>query len=75
MGSKTISIKESTYDRLKASKLPDESFSDAIDRLVDAHTGRHPLFDLVGLLDEEELAQVRERSRAFRADVDERMIG
>ena len=74
MGSKTISIKESTYDRLKAVKSPDESFSDAIDRLVDARTGRQPLFDLVGLLDENELEQVRERSRSFRTDLDERMV-
>ena len=73
MGSKTISIKESTYDRLKASKSPDESFSDAIDRLVDARTGRHPLFDLVGMLDAQELEQVRNRSRAFRSDLEERM--
>lgn len=73
MGSKTISIKESTYDRLKAAKSPDESFSDAIDRLVDARTGRHALFNLVGLLDEAELEEVRARSSAFRSDLDERM--
>ena len=73
MASKTISIKESTYNRLKASKSPDESFSDAIDRLVDTRNGRNPLFDLVGLLDEEELEQVRERSRGFRSDLDGRL--
>lgn len=73
MGSKTISIKESTYDRLESLKGTDESFSDTIDRLVDARNGPHPLFDLVGLLDEQELEQIREHSQRFRADLDERM--
>ena len=75
MGSKTISIKDSTYDRLKARKSADESFSDAIDRLVNARDERHPLFDLVGLLDEEELENVREHSSTFRSDIDDRMHG
>ena len=73
MGHKTISIRESTYDRLKAAKSADESFSDAIDRLVGARTERHPLFDLVGLLDDNELEQVRKRSRSFRSDLEDRM--
>lgn len=73
MSSKTISIKESTYDRLKALKGPEESFSDAIDRLVGVREGGHPLFDLVGLLDDEELEEVAVRSNDFREAVDDRM--
>ncbi|MEA1994012.1 MAG: antitoxin VapB family protein [Euryarchaeota archaeon] len=34
MGTKTISIKDSVYRRLKRSKREDESFSDAIDSLL-----------------------------------------
>ncbi|EMA40680.1 antitoxin VapB family protein [Halococcus hamelinensis] len=34
MASKNITIKEASYDRLKAMKRPDESFSDLIDRLT-----------------------------------------
>jgi predicted CopG family antitoxin len=34
MSSKTIMIKEETYDRLKSKKREDESFSDVIDRLT-----------------------------------------
>lgn len=34
MSSKTVSLEKSAYDRLKASKLPGESFTDAVNRLV-----------------------------------------
>lgn len=71
MGSKTISLKEETYARLKRAKGEDESFSDVIDRLLGEE--RHPLYDLVGLLDETEAERARERSRAFREDVDSRL--
>jgi predicted CopG family antitoxin len=39
MGTKTIGIKESVYDRLAAAKRPGESFSDVIDRLLDEMAG------------------------------------
>lgn len=71
MGSKTISLKEETYNRLARVKGEDESFSDVIDRLL--REGDHPLYGLVGLLDEDEVAELRERSREFRESVDERM--
>lgn len=35
MSSKNISLKSSVYDRLQAYKRSDESFSDAIDRILD----------------------------------------
>lgn len=34
MGTKTISIKEEAYERLKAHKRGDESFSDVVNRLT-----------------------------------------
>ena len=35
MGTNTISIREDAYERLKARKRENESFSDLIDRLID----------------------------------------
>jgi predicted CopG family antitoxin len=34
MPSRTVSLEESAYERLKAAKAPDESFSEAIHRLL-----------------------------------------
>lgn len=69
--SKTISLSEDTYNRLARVKGEDESFSDVIDRLLGED--EHPLYELVGLLDEDEVEALRERSDAFRADVDNRL--
>jgi len=74
MTSKTISLREDTYDRLRQAKGEGESFSDVVDRLLRAEKpGEHPLRDLVGLLDDEEVERVRERSQAFREGVDARL--
>lgn len=71
MPSKTISLKDETYERLAMAKGADESFSDVIDRLLDPEP--HPLHDLVGLLDEEEVDALRERASSFRSEVNDRM--
>jgi len=73
MSSKTISLKEETYNQLDRAKGPDESFSDVIDRLLDVQQDRHPLSDLVGL--DVDVDAVRHRSETFRDDVDQRMGG
>ena len=73
MSSKTISLKEETYNQLNRAKGPDESFSDVIDRLLDVQQDRHPLSDLVGL--DVDVDAVRHRSETFRDDVDQRMGG
>jgi len=73
MGSKNISLREDAYRRLADAKEEDESFSDAIDRLLRRRDGEHPLYDLVGLLDEAKAAEVRERAASFRESVDEGM--
>lgn len=36
MGTKTIGIREEVYERLKARKREDESFTDVVDRLIEA---------------------------------------
>lgn len=71
MPSKTISLSEDTYNRLARAKGDDESFSDVIDRLLG--DGDHPLYELVGLLDEDDIDRLRERSSGFRADLDDRI--
>ncbi len=69
MGSRTISLEDGAYEKLKASKRPGESFSDVVHRLLGP---RQPsLLDLHGLLDEDgarELAATVERMR--REDVE-----
>lgn len=71
MGSKTVSLKTETYRRLDRVKGEGESFSDVIDRLLEAED--QPLFRLVGLIDEEQAAELREQSQAFRERLDHRM--
>lgn len=71
MGTKNISIRDDVYRKLKASKRDDESFSDAIDRLIASREGDHPLYDLVGMLDDEEAEQLRDRVDEFREEFDE----
>lgn len=72
MPSKTISVKQETYERLSRAKGDGESFSDVIDRLLRAED-EHPLYQLVGALDESDADELRERVRGFREDVDGRM--
>ncbi|WP_336001199.1 antitoxin VapB family protein [Halorientalis halophila] len=67
MSSKTVSLEAETYERLRRAKGEDESFSDVVDRLLG--NDEHPLYDLVGALDDEEAETLRERSRSFRSDV------
>lgn len=38
MGTKTIRVRDDVYERLKARKRPDESFSELLDRLTDRDT-------------------------------------
>jgi predicted CopG family antitoxin len=73
MGSKTISLSDEAYARLKALKRPNESFSDTINRL----TGRMRLSEIAGVLHDEDIeaieravALVRDKSRVQLSDVD-----
>ena len=64
MGTKTISLEDSAYGKLKAAKRPGESFSDVIHRVVGS---REPsLLEFTKLLDRkasEELARAIARMR------------
>ena len=73
MSSKNISLREDVYRALSEEKGEDESFSDTINRLISARRGEHPLYDIVGILDEDEANRVRERTAAFRVQLDRDM--
>lgn len=49
MGTKTVRLDEDVYERIKAHKRPDETFSEAIDRLTDSWS----LLDIADTLDAE----------------------
>lgn len=56
MGTKTIRLDEDVYERLKSEKRDDETFSEAVDRLI----GDWSLLDLAGTATEAETARHRE---------------
>ena len=64
MGTKTISLEDSAYGKLKAAKRPGESFSDVVHRVIGS---REPsLLEFTKLLDRkasEELARAIARMR------------
>lgn len=62
MGTKTIRVREEVYERLRAQKRPDESFSDLLDRLTDRRTGFENGFGALSDVDfESGLAELDER--------------
>ena len=70
MATKTISITEEAYERLRVQKEKNESFSDVIYRI----TGKRSLLELVGILGKEEAERlekhIKERRLASRKRVD-----
>lgn len=68
MGTKTIRVREEVYERLLASKRPDESFSDLLDRLTDRDSQFENGFGAMADVDfESELAELDDRfDDAFR---------
>ena len=70
MGAKNISIPESVYNRLKDEKGDDESFGDAIDRLLDSR----PLEEFWGAWSESTAARTREAIEDGRARSDEKVV-
>lgn len=57
MGTKTVRLDEDVYERIKAKKRDDETFSEAIERL----TGDYSLLDFAGGMSGEEAETVRKR--------------
>jgi predicted CopG family antitoxin len=64
--SRQIRLAEDVYERVKAHKRDDESFSDAVDRLI----GGRSLRDLRGVFDTEQVSEMRAAIDA--ADEDDR---
>lgn len=64
MMSTTIRLDDDVYERLKAAKRDDETFSEAVERLL---AGRS-LLDLVGLWSAAETEEIRETLDAVDAD-------
>ena len=70
MGTRTLSIREETYEMLKREKRAGESFSDVIDRLMRGE--KFNLEDYFGAIEDEELlrgleedsGKIRELSRS-----------
>lgn len=66
--SQQIRLADDVYERIKANKRGDESFSDAVERLI----GGHSLRDLRGVFDTDQVDQMRDAIEAAdRADRDE----
>ena len=70
MPTRTISITEEAYERLKVRKENNESFSDVINKI----TGKRSIMDLAGILSKEQAEKlekhIRERRKASRERVD-----
>ncbi len=64
MATKTISITKEAYDRLRARKGPEESFSDVILRL----TERRPLAEYAGMLSKSSVKAMREAIEEARRE-------
>lgn len=76
MSSRNVSLKEEVYDLISREKLPGESFSDAIERLVKR---RGKLIDAVDSwedVDEDEVDEIEENiekaRKKFTSDMEER---
>ena len=71
MGPKTIRLEENVYERIKRQKRPDETFSEAIDRLTDTPS----LSELGGIVDPERVEKmedaIEEADEADAAEVEE----
>jgi predicted CopG family antitoxin len=63
MGMRTIAVSDEVYERLRALKRPDESYSKLLDRLA----GRPSLMDLVGVMGPEQVETIRRSVEEGRA--------
>lgn len=66
MGTKTISLEDSAYERLKSAKQAGESFSEVVNRLV--RPSRRSLHELSGILDSRTAAHVAKAIAEIRRE-------
>lgn len=69
MATKTISITEEAYERLKMKKEKNESFSDVINKI----TGRRSLLEIAGILSNEEADLLRNHIKDLHSRSAERV--
>ena len=69
MATKTISITEEAYERLKMRKEKNESFTDVINKV----TGKRSLLELAGILNDDEANELRKHIQKIRAASRERL--
>ncbi|ELZ54417.1 MULTISPECIES: antitoxin VapB family protein [Halorubrum] len=72
MATKTIGVREEVYERLRARKRDDESFTDLIDRLIDESEGDWR--EGFGSLSSEEAESLREAAAASRGRLNESAV-
>lgn len=63
MATKTISITEEAYERLKTRKSEKESFTDVINRI----TGKSSIMELAGILSNKEADELEKHIKEMRA--------
>lgn len=64
MGTKTIGLREDVYERLRARKREDESFTDLVDRLIDESASDWR--ETFGRLSDEEAAELESVAKTSR---------
>jgi len=69
MPTRTISITEEAYERLKMRKEKNESFTDVINKV----TGKRSLLELAGILNDDEANELRKHIQKIRAASRERL--
>ena len=69
MASKTITISEEAYDRLKSKKEDNESFTDVINKL----TRERSLMEIAGILSEDEADELEENIKESRRRTRDKM--
>jgi predicted CopG family antitoxin len=69
MGTKTIGVREDVYERLRARKRDDESFTDLMDRLLDE--SKVDWREGFGTLDEDDAAELEELVKQSRERLNE----
>ena len=69
MATKTISITEEAYERLRTNKMENESFTDVINRI----TNKRSIMELAGILTNKEADELKKNIHEIRAASKARM--